>query len=246
MNPFASIGRKITKLFIAYLSGPSSVVNDHPTHSFASLVATLKPGDVLLVEGKERYSTAVKYFTQSVWSHSALYIGNNKLIEADLKQGVIELPLDFYRDYHTRICRPYNMHPEDIEKVIAHAKAQIGHTYDLKNIFDLARYLFPVPPIPNKWKRKVFEFGSGSPTKVICSSMIAMAFQSVHYPVLPVPIKIKKRKFFKKRLSSKFTPADFDRSPYFNIVKPTLEQGFDYKKFDWHDGNIAQIDSEDV
>src|SRR6516162_8844122 len=36
---------------------------------------TLRPGDVLLVEGKGRISGGIKYLTQSTWSHSALYVG---------------------------------------------------------------------------------------------------------------------------------------------------------------------------
>jgi hypothetical protein len=30
-------------------------------------------------------------------------------------------------------------------------------------------------------------------------------------------------------------PRDFDISPYFAIIKPTLEMGFDYKKLHWAD-----------
>jgi hypothetical protein len=32
---------------------------------------------------------------------------------------------------------------------------------------------------------------------------------------------------------SLFTPRDFDVSPYFNIVKPTIEKRPDYKSFEW-------------
>ena len=32
---------------------------------------------------------------------------------------------------------------------------------------------------------------------------------------------------------SLYAPADFDLSPYFEIVKPTLEQGFNYKGLTW-------------
>jgi hypothetical protein len=32
---------------------------------------------------------------------------------------------------------------------------------------------------------------------------------------------------------SLFAPRDFDISPYFAIVKPTIEAGFDYRKVDW-------------
>ncbi|RVA19265.1 lipo-like protein, partial [Mesorhizobium sp. M7D.F.Ca.US.004.03.1.1] len=32
-----------------------------------------------------------------------------------------------------------------------------------------------------------------------------------------------------------YTPRDFDLSPYFRIVKPTLEYGFDYRQMVWDD-----------
>ncbi len=41
------------------------------------IAATLRKGDVLLVEGTSRFSSAIKYLTQSTWSHAALYIGDH-------------------------------------------------------------------------------------------------------------------------------------------------------------------------
>ena len=41
-----------------------------------NLKATIRPGDVLLVDGDQRISQAIKYLTMSSWSHSALYIGD--------------------------------------------------------------------------------------------------------------------------------------------------------------------------
>lgn len=35
------------------------------------------------------------------------------------------------------------------------------------------------------------------------------------------------------RRHSLFTPRDFDVSPYFQIVKPTLEDGFDHRTIRW-------------
>jgi hypothetical protein len=35
------------------------------------------------------------------------------------------------------------------------------------------------------------------------------------------------------RHHSLYTPRDFDLSPYFQIVKPTLVYGFDYKSLVW-------------
>lgn len=36
------------------------------------------------------------------------------------------------------------------------------------------------------------------------------------------------------RHHSHFTPRDFDLSPYFEIVKPTIEKKFSYKKLKWN------------
>ena len=40
-----------------------------------ALRRTLRTGDVLLVAGGSTLSTAIKYLTQSTWSHAALYVG---------------------------------------------------------------------------------------------------------------------------------------------------------------------------
>ena len=228
-----TIFKKLSNLLIKYLNSYVRPINRHSTHTFEKLKNSLRPGDVLLVEGTQRFSRGIKYLTQSNWSHSALYLGEEKIFEADIEEGVRIVDLELYRDYHTRICRPCHLRDEDLQTIIDFCKSRVGYTYDLKNIFDLARYLLPAPPVPNRWKRKLLEFGSGDPTKVICSSIIANAYQKVHYPILPEVKKNKKGFFFKKRHPTLFTPSDFDRSPYFQIIKPTLEAGFDYKNFTW-------------
>ena len=35
------------------------------------------------------------------------------------------------------------------------------------------------------------------------------------------------------RHSSLYAPRDFDISPYFQLVKPTIENGFDYRRLAW-------------
>ncbi|MGB9364843.1 MAG: lipo-like protein, partial [Xanthobacteraceae bacterium] len=37
------------------------------------------------------------------------------------------------------------------------------------------------------------------------------------------------------RHHSLYAPRDFDISPYFAVVKPTIENGFEYKKLHWAD-----------
>ena len=42
-----------------------------------------------------------------------------------------------------------------------------------------------------------------------------------------------RREHYYIRHHSLFAPRDFDLSPYFAVVKPTLERGFDYKSIRW-------------
>ncbi|SRR5581483_7963972 len=41
-----------------------------------TLSRILRPADILLVEGNQKLATAIKYLTQSTWSHAALYVGD--------------------------------------------------------------------------------------------------------------------------------------------------------------------------
>lgn len=234
--------KKVTDSLIAYLRVPSEGRAKKTTNSPELLKETIRPGDVLLVEGKERFSTGIKYLTQSNWSHAAIYVGprgtNEKgevldLLEADIKEGVRLIPLSEYSTFHTRICRPKDLDDADLEKIIEFCYSKIGYKYDLKNILDLARYLFPVPWVPTRFKKKVLELGSSDPTEVICSSLIAEAFQSIDYPILPIVEEGVEGKIHKRYPATLFTPSDFDRSPYFEIVKPTFQKGFNYHDFLW-------------
>jgi hypothetical protein len=221
-----------------------------------TLHRTLAPGDVLLVEGNRRISAAIKYLTQSTWSHAALYVGDTledldelgrrkRLVEVNLGTGCEAVPLEKYQSYNTRICRASGLTPIDAQAVVEFMIGQIGLKYDNKNIIDMLRYFFPTPPVPVRWRRRMIKFGSGDPTRAICSSLIAQAFQSIRYPILPeitlAPGRARAASDYSRseilhiRHHSLFTPRDFDLSPYFEIVKPTLKFGFDYKQVIWGD-----------
>ena len=70
--------------------------------------------------------------------------------------------------------------------------------------------------------------GSGHPTRIICSALIAQAFEHVRYPILPKVTRLDsdaaRREILEIRHSSLYAPRDFDISPYFEVVKPTIEQ----------------------
>jgi hypothetical protein len=81
--------------------------------------------------------------------------------------------------------------------------------------------------------------GSGDPTRLICSALIADAFAAVQYPILPkirlTSSRQAREQILEIRHSSLYCPRDFDISPYFNVVKPTITKGFDYKSLHWAD-----------
>ncbi len=214
-----------------------------------ALRQSLEPGDVLLVEGNNHISGVIKYLTQSTWSHSALYVGPidgrctadgepHVLIEANVGEGVVSAPLSKYFRFHTRICRPVGLTAEDCVTVCAYARDRVGYAYDMKNIIDLMRYLLPMP-VPLRWRRRMIALGSGDPSRLICSALIADAFTTVRYPILPKITLARSMQALEQileiRHSSLYCPRDFDISPYFNVVKPTIHQGFNYKALHWAD-----------
>jgi hypothetical protein len=217
---------------------------------YDTLWATLKPGDVLLIEGNQLVSSTIKYLTNSTWSHAAFYVGHvlprpadgserPRLIESNLGEGCVATPLSRYATYNTRICRPVGLSDEDRRKLVTFMIGKLGIKYDLRNIFDLLRYFFPVP-IPSRFRRRMIALGSGDPTRAICSALVAQAFESVGYPILPEITHAPGRAHAKSMYSRKeilhirhhslYAPRDFDLSPYFEVVKPTIISGFDYKK----------------
>lgn len=214
-----------------------------PLCDFNRLGFELRTGDVILVEGRSRVAEVIKTTTQTSWSHSALYIGrlydirdpdlrevigyhfdgdpqDQLILEALMGKGTIVSPLSNYKDHHLRICRPTELAPSDAEAVIAYAVKHLGWDYDVRQILDLARFFFPWSVLPRRWRSSLFEHNAGKPTRTVCSTLLAEAFMSVNFPILPFIDRNDDGsvRFFKRnpRLA---TPRDFDYSPYFAIIK---------------------------
>ena len=188
------IGTLVARRLIRPTSGYEPYAAARP-----ELVAmTIRPADVLLVEGaRSKINSAIRYLTQSTWSHAAFYVGlGAKLGEARWRapgadrggagQGRDRLAAIEVRDLqhpHLPPGRPDAR--RTASKVVRYVVERIGYDYDLKNIIDLMRYFLPQPPVPASWRRRMIALGSGEPTRAICSSLIAQAFESVGYPILP-------------------------------------------------------------
>lgn len=229
----------------------------------------IRKGDVVLVEGMLRISQLIKYTTQSQWSHCAFYVGDELLrrggrlrehalanfgeladrllIEALIDEGVVASPLAKYRWHNIRVCRPFKIDPADLDHVIDSVIADLGKQYDSRNFLDLTLMLLsPVKFGPLKTRTIQSCLGNCTEHQVICSGMIAQAFQRVGYPILPVvdvgdppDEKLLEATPYGYPLTmrhySQILPQDFDLSPNFQIIKfNIIEEGqFDYKHLTW-------------
>ncbi|MFP6811544.1 MAG: YiiX/YebB-like N1pC/P60 family cysteine hydrolase [Pseudohongiellaceae bacterium] len=248
----SKINQVIGKRLASFLTKPLRGYQRLDTVSVETIGSVLETGDVLLVEGNTRISVAIKYLTQSSWSHACLFVGNQGalcsepcLLEADLNKGVRLVPLQQYAEFNLRICRPVSLNEEDKKELVEFARSKLGQKYDLKNVVDLARYLIQKPAVPNRYRRAMISLGSSEPTKAICSTLIAESFQSINYPILPRTgdgkgINGEVPQFYKRHFTH-FTPRDLDLSPYFRVVKPSVEEGFNFREFNWlHDNESTQ------
>lgn len=262
MSPLQYLGRRLAQ----FLAKPRESNSHIPTSPWELLAATLRKGDVVLVEGSSRFASAIKYLTQSTWSHAALYIGDTLgpptdggeprvLVDVDVVQGVRTIPLSTFGGLHTRICRPIGLSLAEVDALVDYMLQRHGVTYDLKNIFDLARYFIRTPPLPGSMRRRALSLGSGEPTKAICSSLLAAAFESIRYPILPEVELVDstteggqraRREILHIRHHSLYAPRDFDVSPFFQIVKPRIEQGLDFRAMEWRMPTPDTVESADA
>ena len=60
------------------LEKPSHVYEQRIQNNFDKLYEIIRPGDVVLVEGRSEMSRIIKLFSGSSWSHAALYVGGIK------------------------------------------------------------------------------------------------------------------------------------------------------------------------
>lgn len=213
-----------------------------PRTDFDRLCEHLTPGDVVLVEGRSRVSGVIQSVTLSAWTHAALYVGRldeidhpalkraaaeagltgqtQLLLEAEIGLGVHVSPVGRYRGEHLRLCRPHHLAPDDRDAVIQYVFERLGTPYDLRQIADLLRFFFPYGLLPRRWRSTLFEAGHGDTVRAICSTLLANAFASVRYPILP---SIHRGEdggtVFHRRNGRLITPRDFDHSPYFDIIK---------------------------
>ena len=263
------ISDKIGNLFTDWLMRDDNPL-EFSMSDFERIKYEVRPCDVLLIEGRNRVSEVIKTITQSRWSHAALYIGrlhdieNEKLrqhisenyfgdlkdqlvVESYLGKGTIVSSIENYQQDHIRICRPKGISHPDAQQVMGYAISHLGIDYNVRQILDLARYFFPWSILPRRWRSSLFENHAGKSTQQICSTLLAEAFASVKFPILPLVKRQEKQIQFIRRNPKLCTPSDFDYSPYFEIIKyPLFEVSGHaiYRGLPWNSDGALSNDKE--
>lgn len=235
---------------------------------FSRIRHEVRPTDVLLIEGRNRISRIVRHITQSPWSHSALYIGHiyniddpklrefvqqnyrgplseQLIVEAMIGQGTVIAPISKYKNEHIRVCRPTGLSHLDAQKVIAYAINSIGRHYSIRHFFDLGRFILSSKFIPRRWNSTLFTQKPDKAEQDICSVMIAKAFGSVKFPILPLIRENNNNLEMIRRNPKLYTPSDFDYSPYFDIIKYPMMPvaGFSiYRHLPWQEELMSNDD----
>lgn len=272
MNKNESLLARGAQWLACWLTCDNEPIPEAQLSDFERICQKIQSADVILIEGRSRAGRVISTITKSAWTHAALYIGRlsdiqdlsllnhvkkyysgaadeQLVIESIMDKGVIISPLSQYKLEHVRICRPKGLPKEEAHKVIHHAMQLIGRPYDKQQIFDLARFLFPWFLLPGRWRSSLFSYQAGEYTKLTCSLLIAEAFMSISYPILPFVRKDSIRGYeFIRRNVRLFTPKDFDYSPYFDIIKyPIIELSDDvpYTTIPWNE-ELMSNDTEGI
>jgi hypothetical protein len=276
-SSLASVETRLRRAVARFLDQEVAGYELRAPNDMERLYEEIRKGDVVLVEGNLRISQLVKYATQSQWSHSALYVGDallrrggrlgeetraafgpladRLLIEALTEEGVVAAPLAKYRGHNIRICRPCRIDPADLDRVVESVVGDLGKPYDNRNFFDLALMLLsPVRFGPLKSRTVEACLGNCTELQVICSGMIAKAFQGVGYPILPQIVAsdsqdehLEDANLYPGPLSvrhySQIVPRDFDLSPNFQVIKCEIFEagGFDDRQASWPQPAAASV-----
>src|SRR5690606_18349923 len=184
----------------------------------------------------------VRGITTSRWSQAVLYLGRlHEIRDAALRATITEYfacepytqlilratpsrglcldALSELQEEHLRICRPRGMRGDDAQTVIRYAISRLGVVPPL-SLGEGLRLLLPWALVPRRWRTGLFARLAGRTLRTLTGSTLGEAFSFIQFPVLPL---VKRTEIDISRLYRRhpriFYPADFDHSPYFDIVK---------------------------
>lgn len=172
---------RLTQLFHNWLLEDleEPVIREHD-----EFMLRLRPGDIVLVQGRTRVAKYIGKLTKSQWTHAALVTyhtddhGYYKGIQAEIGTRTGYIDLGTLR--HSKMCilRPVNMTGADITKTLRHAETHIGMLYNLRHILDWLRYLVMPTEFLRRAKSCLFNKTLMPRDREICTYMIAKSYQA--------------------------------------------------------------------
>lgn len=175
---------RLASLVAGYLSQPLRRADAAAAADLRCLAAMLRPGDVLLSDGKTRAAALVRRMTRSRWAHVSMYVGPlgegpdpRCVVEADIAAGVRAVPLSEFAGEQVRVLRATLLKEEERRRVAQWVVGRIGDDYDLALAWSLLLRLLPLS-LPFGLRRL-----PGGTRRFICSSLLAQAFMLVGYQV---------------------------------------------------------------
>lgn len=182
MKPIQTIGQGLRKGLVSYLVAPVSATPVLQARD--ELHSLLQPGDVILVAGKNRFSSIVCKLTQSTWSHVAIYVGPGHhpdasycIVEADVEAGVRMITLERLAHLDIQVVRARRLPETSRQEMVDYLLARVGLRYDLDHIVNLARLMLFPPSLLRRWlgPRRI---RGADPTRAVCSTLVAHALFS--------------------------------------------------------------------
>ena len=217
-----------------------------PSADLESLRTVLKSCDVLLVAGHSSVDRTFKVIGDSRYARAVLYIGRlhdvadpalrallsdytpcepdtQLVIDARLERGLIVEPLSALEGRQIRVCRAQGLSDNEAQDVLRYAISRIG-AGGAQSWGALAMMtLLPWRWLPLRWRTGLFRRWAGELIKALSGTVVADAFSFVQFPVMPLVKESQPAARLLRLQPRAITAADFDHSPYFEIIKAPFQ-----------------------
>ena len=217
-----------------------------PSADLDSLRTVLKPCDVLLVAGHSSVDRTFKVIGDSRFARAVLYIGRlhdvadpalralladytpcdpdtQLVIDARLERGLIVEPLSALEGRQIRVCRAQGLSDNEAQDVLRYAISRIGAGGSQSWGALALLTLMPWRWLPLRWRIGLFRRWAGELARALTGTVVADAFSFVQFPVLPLVKEDRSGSRLLRLQPRAITAADFDHSPYFEIIKAPFQ-----------------------
>ncbi|MQX54245.1 hypothetical protein [Alcanivorax sediminis] len=238
-----------------------------PSADLDSLRTVIRPCDVLLVAGHSNIDRTFKVIGDSRYARAVLYVGRlhdvadpalralladytpcepdtQLVIDASLERGLIVEPLSALEGKQLRVCRAQGLSDSEAQDVLRYAISRIGAGGGRSWAALCLMALVPWRWLPLRWRTALFRRWAGELVKALSGTVISDAFSFVQFPVLPLVKEDGAGARLLRLQPRAITAADFDHSPYFDIVKApfqlnTIPKGMDAVPWKGNQGALA-------